>query len=47
MLVYVHVQVDLPSISKVDNSREERCGYEIAFDPLDGSSNLDVDVPTG
>jgi hypothetical protein len=22
-------------------------GYEIAFDPLDGSSNLDVNVPTG
>ena len=22
-------------------------GYEIAFDPLDGSSNLDVSVPTG
>ena len=22
-------------------------GYEIAFDPLDGSSNLDVNIPTG
>jgi fructose-1,6-bisphosphatase len=27
--------------------KNDYIGYEIAFDPLDGSSNLDVNVPTG
>ena len=29
------------------NNRDFDSGFEIAFDPLDGSSNLDVNVPTG
>jgi len=30
-----------------DNKDEQKFYYEIAFDPLDGSSNLDVNLPTG
>ena len=29
------------------NEKSNRAGYEIAFDPLDGSGNLDVNLPTG
>lgn len=31
----------------LDGKLTSKNGYEIAFDPLDGSSNLDVNVPTG